>query len=96
MRRAGDVGPQVLDFMFEEMRIDTEWSIREGRILTWWGHRLAQRIWAEPIRLDDGHEIVRVHAQADVLRHVPDDPRTVELLNVLNMNASLNGYVWDQ
>jgi CheY-like chemotaxis protein len=62
-----DVGPRVLDFIFEQMRIDGEWSLRDDRKLTWWGHKFAQRIWAEPVWVDHDHDIVRVHAQTDVI-----------------------------
>src|SRR5690242_2476113 len=65
----GDVGPQLLAFIYEQMQIDPEWSLREKRNLTWWGHRFAQRIWAETVIMEDGDEIVRVHAETDVLRN---------------------------
>ncbi len=60
-----DVGPQVLDYLFTNLRIDPEWCVRESRKLTWWGHRLAQKVWAEPVRMDEGYAVVRVHAEID-------------------------------
>src|SRR5206468_2986123 len=36
-----DVGPEVLDFVFAAMKVDDDWSVRESRSFTWWGHRLA-------------------------------------------------------
>ena len=94
-RIEGDVGPEAVDFVFREMKIDAEWSTRDERSFTWWGHRLAQRVWADPVFAEDGDEIVRAHAEADVLRNVPDDPKTVQALGILNTGASLSGFVWD-
>jgi hypothetical protein len=91
----GDVGPQLLAFIYEQMKIDPEWSVREERSLTWWGHRLAQRIWAEPVILEDGDEIVRVHAETDVLRNVNTEAHAIQSLSILNRNASLSAYVWN-
>ncbi len=91
----GDVGPQLLAFIYEQMKIDPEWSVREDRCLTWWGHRLAQRIWAEPVILEDGDEIVRVHAETDVLRNVDTEAHATQSLSILNRNASLSAYVWN-
>ena len=47
-----DVGPQVIDYLFRSLQIDPKWSIRESRKFTWWGHRLAQKVWADPVRMD--------------------------------------------
>jgi hypothetical protein len=94
-RITGDVGPQLLTFIYEEMKIDREWSIREERNLTWWGHRLAQRIWAETVIIEDGDEIVRVHAETDVLRNVNAEAHPARTLSILNRNASLSAYVWN-
>jgi hypothetical protein len=94
-RITGDVGPQLLTFIYEEMKIDREWSVREERNLTWWGHRLAQRIWAETVMIEDGDEIVRVHAETDVLRDVNAEAHPARTLSILNRNASLSAYVWN-
>lgn len=91
----GDIGPQLLTFIYDQMKIDPEWCVHEDRSLTWWGHRLAQRIWAEPVILEDGDEIVRVHAETDVLRNVNTDAHATRSLSILNRNASLSAYVWN-
>jgi CheY-like chemotaxis protein len=94
-RIEGDVGPEVVDFVFREMHIDAEWSTRNERGFTWWGHGLAQRLWADPVFLEDGDETVRVHAETDVLRNVPDDLKTAQALGVINTGASLSAFVWE-
>src|SRR6266446_10020727 len=63
-----DVGPEVIDFLYRSMQIDPEWSIREPRAFAWWGHRLAQRVWAEPVRHSDGYAVVRIVAETNLLR----------------------------
>lgn len=90
----GDVGPEVVDFVFSSMRIDGRWSIREPRGFTWWGHRLAQRIWADTSRSSLGDEIVQVHAATSLLKGVPDAPRTRGQLALLNCYASLSALTW--
>jgi hypothetical protein len=90
-----DPGLQVVEFAYRTMGIDDEWSIREPRGFTWWGHRLAQRVWAEPARTSEGFEVYRVHAETALLRDVGDHENLSESLAVLNQFASLNAYVWN-
>ena len=89
-----DVGSEVLNFVFATMKIDDGWSVRESRSFTWWGHRLAQRIWAEPVRLSRDHHIVRIHAETAMLRDVPDTPEMRAGLAHLNTFMHLNALTW--
>jgi hypothetical protein len=90
-----DVGPQVLDYLFESLRIDAKWSVRESRQFTWWGHRLAQRVWAEPVRMDEEYAVVRVHAEAQLLRDVPKAQGTFERVSAFNaLGASMSAFVF--
>jgi hypothetical protein len=91
-----DPGQQVLDWVFTRMMIDEEWSVREPRSFIWWGHQLAQRVWAEPARQDDEFALCRLHAECDLLRNVPGTPDTVATLASLNGIASLSALVWDR
>ena len=75
-KRNADVGPNVLDYVYERMSIDGEWSIRGPRDFVWWGKQLAQQVCADPVRESYGYRVVRLHAQADVVRDVEvDDSR---------------------
>jgi len=94
MDAARDVGPGVLQFVFENMKIDEKWSTREPREFSWWGHRLAQRVWAAPARSSHDHQIVRVHATTAVLRDVPDTPEMRARLATLNRFMSLGAFTW--
>jgi hypothetical protein len=90
-----DPGLQAVEFVYRTMGIDDEWSIREPRGFTWWGHELAQRVWTEPARMSAGLEVYRLHAETALLRDVGDDKNPSERLAVFNQVASLNAYVWD-
>lgn len=92
---SGDPGLEVLQFVYTSMQIDEAWSVREPRRFTWWGHRLAQRIWAEPPRASEGFEVSRVHAETDLLRRVSGRPGLLDQLAALNRFASLSALVWD-
>jgi hypothetical protein len=93
--RAGfDIGPDVLDFLFAAMKIDGAWSVREPRSFTWWGHRLAQRIWAEPVRTSHDHHIVRIHAETAVIRDVPDGREMRVGLAAMNVFMHLGALTW--
>ncbi|MFB3779770.1 MAG: hypothetical protein ACE141_19275, partial [Bryobacteraceae bacterium] len=96
MARSSDIGPRVVDDLYRRMMIDAEWSVRNDRSFTWWGHNLAQRVWAEPVRRDAGVDVVCVRAETDFLRNVPDTERTAAALQALNSQASLSGFVWDK
>jgi prepilin signal peptidase PulO-like enzyme (type II secretory pathway) len=91
---AQDVGPEVLDFLFSAMKIDAQWSVREPRAFSWWGHRLVQRVWAEPARLSHDHNIVRIHATTALLRNVPDTPELRLRVATTNKFMSLGALTW--
>ncbi|MHB8516319.1 MAG: hypothetical protein ACYC9X_11225 [Dehalococcoidia bacterium] len=77
------------------MQIDDKWSMREERGFTWWGHELAQRVWADEARNDGGTFVARVSAETDFLYDVPNDPKLVEKIGLLNTLATLSSYVYD-
>ena len=90
-----DVGPEVIDYLFRSLQIDPKWSIREARKFTWWGHRLAQRVWADSVRMDQAYGIVRVHAETDLLKEVTENQRAVERVSAFNaFGASMSAYVF--
>jgi len=41
-----DPGLAVVEHLYKQMQIDAQWSVRQERGFTWWGDRLAQRVWA--------------------------------------------------
>jgi hypothetical protein len=77
------------------MKIDREWSVNGRRQFAWWGHRLAQRIWADPPFDDEGIVITRLHARTDLINNFRPDPRRLGDLAFLMRRASLSGLVRD-
>ena len=78
------MGPQVIEYLFKSLQMNTKWSVREPRRFTCWGHRLAQKVWAAPVRMDHGYGIVCVHAETDLLKDVPRTQRTFERVGAFN------------
>lgn len=90
----GDCGLKVLDFLFKSMMIDADWSTRGERAFQWWGHQLAQRIWAEPPRNDLGEMVSLVHVETDFLRNVQDSDKTYNQLNNMQFLSSLYAFIY--
>jgi len=42
------IGSQVIDYVYAQMKVSEKWSLRQERGFTWWGHTVAQRVWADP------------------------------------------------
>ncbi len=92
---ATDPGLELLAHLFETLKPGPKWCVSQPRGFTWWGHRLAQRVWAEPPRREGGLGC-HVHIVCDLLRDVGDDPAALEALNTANRLASLSSVVWDR
>ena len=90
-----DVGISVVNAIAEMMGIDEEWSTRDERGFTWWGKDYAQRVWSEPGFDDDGFEIFRIHARAQVVRGFEPTGANLAKLNALSMVASTSGFLVD-
>jgi hypothetical protein len=90
-----DIGLQVLGHVLEKMKIDREWSERIERGFVWWGHRLAQRVWAEPCFDDHGFLVARLHARTDVLTGWSPTPEQLAKLHPFLPLTSLSGLVRD-
>jgi len=43
------IGSQVIDYVYAQMKVSEKWSLRQERGFTWWGHTVAQRVWADPL-----------------------------------------------
>ena len=67
---AQDVGTDVVNGIFNLLKIDAEWSAPISRGFSWWGHRLRQRIWSTPPYDDRGIVIHRVYAVTDAVRDI--------------------------
>jgi hypothetical protein len=90
-----DLGQHVVDHVFERMKIEEKWAVREERGFTWWGGRLAQRIWTEEPVEDDGVALWRAHAQTDLLRGWSRVEKGADKLNVLARYSTVSGLLLD-
>jgi hypothetical protein len=90
-RRKIDCGMEVVQHLFSVLPMEEDWCTREERGFTWWGERLAQRIWAGPAEQVDGATVWKVHAQTDFLRNFVDTDEDLGLLTQVASHASLGG-----
>jgi hypothetical protein len=58
-----DLGLQAIERAFEVMSIDEQWSLREARGFTWWGHWVRQEIWAGRAVRSRGETLWHVRAR---------------------------------
>jgi hypothetical protein len=93
---APDLGLHILRKIHDALDVRSEWSLEAHRNFTWWPHHLAQHVWAEPPRMSNEIEVVRVHASTDLLRKVPDSEATLDRLSALNRFATLSALVWER
>ena len=91
-----DDSASMLDDIYAKLRIDEGWSVREKRRFTWWGHRLAQRVSVEKPRLFANQLITKLNIETDLWRDVPRTEKTAALVRMLNYNATLSAFVWDE
>jgi hypothetical protein len=95
-RAIPDLGPSVLESLFEKLMIDDEWAVRDDRAFTWWPHRLAQQVRVSTPREAFGEPMVAVRITNDLVTDVQEDDAMVEgVIGLLNMHASVCAYVWD-
>lgn len=87
-----DPGLSVVRYLYDNSRVDAQWSVLEERGYTWWADGLAQRVWVEPALDDDGIEICRVIAETELVRRfgsVADATRIIDPLNGLSAGSAL-------
>src|SRR5207249_643755 len=90
---ARDPGLAVVDYIFQHLNIDPEWSVRDERGFTWWGGELAQRVWAGPVYEDLGVRICRVQLQTDLLENFNPTPKNISLLGATAAWSTMSGPV---
>lgn len=90
-----ELGLQLVDGIYRDMMIDSEWSIREARGFTWWGHRFAQRVTVDLPRLDNGFNVFRIRAETEMLKDIREEVDTANKIALLNAMATTSAYVWD-
>lgn len=92
---SSDAGLQIINGVYDHLKIDKQWTVWEERGFTWWGWRSAQRVWSERGVDDDGITVYRLRAQTDFVDGFDGSEKQYAMLNLLAMNASLSGVVRD-
>ena len=90
-----DLGERIVNDVYAVMNVDAEWTSRQPRGFTWWGHRLAQRVWTELGYDSLGYQVFRIHVESDILRGVPGSEGMLARLSALNTMAALSAYQWN-
>jgi hypothetical protein len=85
-----DPGLAVVAHLFDQMQIDPEWCVRRDRGFAWWGHRLAQRVWASASEQRCGDSVWQVHIETDLVREVRLHPDPFPVLAELNRLATFS------
>jgi hypothetical protein len=91
-----DLGPAVLDYVYALLQIEERWTVREDRGFSWWPHRHAQRVWAEPPRVSRGERVTLLRAETRFVRNVPDTAWTEKFIAETNAFANLSALVYDR
>jgi hypothetical protein len=88
-----DPGLVVVEHLYKQMQIDAQWSVRQERGFTWWGDRLAQRVWASSSEERVGDSVWQVHIETDLVREVHSHPDPFPALAEVNRLAALSACV---
>jgi hypothetical protein len=90
-----DPGLAVVAHLLNQMQIDPEWSVRRARGFTWWGARLAQRVWASKSEQRCGDSVWQVHIETDLVKEVRSQPDPFPVLAELNRLATFSACLLD-
>jgi hypothetical protein len=94
-RRTADLGLTVVDDIASALQLDPQWSLQSERGFTWWSKDLAQHVWAEAAIEDDGDELFRVHARAEMLRDFECSDKNVGIVDAIAGFATTSAYAID-
>lgn len=75
---ASQLGLETVRDVASALQIDTEWSRWDASGVTWWPHRTAQRIWANPAVQDGEFAVTRISVETDVFAVPIEDWRGLE------------------
>ncbi len=93
---SSDVGLDVINHVYDMVRIDPEWTVWEERGFTWWGWHCAQRVWAEPPFEDRGYLLSKVHVQTDVFDGFVDEDELTLKLGAFGIFMTMSGFIRSQ
>lgn len=85
-----DLGQDALDAVYEALQVDRQWSVRDDRSFSWWGHRLRQRVWVDEPRESHGDRVYRLNAETALLEGLDTGAGTLKEISALNELADLS------
>jgi hypothetical protein len=88
-------GLAVLRYLYDNSRVDAQWSVLGERGYTWWADGLAQRAWSEPALDDDGIAVSRVFVETDLVEGVSDVATATRVVDDMNGVATGSALVVD-
>ena len=88
-------GLAVVRYLYDNSRVDGQWSVLGERGYTWWADGLAQRVWSEPSLDDDGIEVYRLFVETDLVRGVSDQAAAVRVIDDMNGLSAGSALVLD-
>lgn len=95
LRKPDDAGLQVVRASFEAMGVEEQWSTWEDRGFRWWPSTFQQRVWAEPVRRDQGFQVCRIHAVIEFLDARTLSDAALAEIAVMNAKSALSAVVYD-
>ena len=91
-----DVGPEIIEHVFKQMKIDEKWSIKFNRGFSWWAKNLKQTIWAELVFEDEGMLISRLYSRCEILTGFEASTENYKILDPILSMASLSGILIEE
>ncbi len=91
-----DPGLAAVRYLYDNSRVDAQWSVRHDRGYTWWADELEQRVWAEAGLDDDGIEIFRVSARTDLVRGVEGGAAAMRAIDASNGLSAGSALILDE
>lgn len=85
---------RVIDFVYDRLQIDEEWSTRDAGGFTWCAGPLALRVWHGAPREVEGISMTAVHIETDLVNGVVESNEIRAQLAGINRLATLSAYVW--
>jgi len=91
-----DLGQRTLSTIFDQLKIDAEWSIRRDRDFSWIASRLEQTVTASKPVNDDGFLLYKISARTVVVEDVKAAESQIDrILSDINRFAVGNAYSHD-
>lgn len=92
---SNDLAQFALAHVRRGLSLDREWATDDARGFTWWGHRLAQRVWiGPPVPVPTGERTWPLHVETDLLRGPGDAATAAKVIDAIGPDTLLSAPVW--